>query len=214
MKLDKKRTINLIVRVAIFGSLAIILYCVPYLQFSLPFTPSFLKIHFDEIPILIAGYAFGPLEAIIIIILKALFKLIQDIPETGGIGVLADLIYTSAFILPAVFIYKKHRNLKGAIVSFCIGLASQLLVSCVIGLYLIYPLYGLYFSPTCKSYDEAMIVVGGLFSALDKSITTAKDPSIMYKFLLPFNFLKDGIVGLVTFAVYKPIRLLIEKKEK
>ncbi len=214
MKFDKKRTINLIVRVAIFGSLAIILYCVPYLQFSLPFTPSFLKIHFDEIPILIAGYAFGPVEAIIIIVLKSLFKLIQDIPETGGIGVLADFIYTCAFILPAVFIYKKHRNLKGAIVSFAIGLTSQLLISCVVGLYLIYPLYGFYFSPTCKSYDEAMVVVGSLFGALDKSITTAKDPSIMYKFLLPFNLIKDGIVGLMTFAVYKPIRLLIEKKEK
>ena len=100
--MKSKRIINLIVHVAIFGALAIILYCVGEvwggLQFSLPFCPSFLKIHFDEIPILLAGYAFGPLEAILIIILKALFKLIQDIPETGGIGVLADIIYSSCFI--------------------------------------------------------------------------------------------------------------------
>ena len=54
--MKSKRIINLIVHVAIFGALAIILYCVPYLQFSLPFCPSFLKIHFDEIPILLAGY--------------------------------------------------------------------------------------------------------------------------------------------------------------
>ena len=212
--MKSKRIINLIVHVAIFGALAIILYCVPYLQFSLPFCPSFLKIHFDEIPILLAGYAFGPLEAILIIILKALFKLIQDIPETGGIGVLADIIYSSCFILPAVFIYKKHRTLKGAIVSILIGIASQLLVSCVVGLYLIYPLYGLYFYPQAKNYMEAMDVIGSLFTPFDKTITNATDPRIMYKFLLPFNLIKDGIVAAVAFVCYKPLRILIERNNK
>ena len=37
--MKSKRIINLIVHVAIFGALAIILYCVPYLQFSLPSVP-------------------------------------------------------------------------------------------------------------------------------------------------------------------------------
>lgn len=212
--MKKRRIIDFIVRVAIFGGLSVILYCVPYLQFSLPFTPTFLKIHFDEIPILIAGYAFGPLEAIAIIVLKSLFKLITDIPETAGIGVLADFIYTSAFILPAVFIYKKYRSFKGALVSFFVGLASQLIFSCVIGLYIIYPLYGFYFNPTAKTYDEAMTTVGSLFSAFDSSIKTAKDPRIMYMFLLPFNLIKDGVVGLVTFATYKPLKLIIEKNNK
>lgn len=212
--MKKRKVIDFIVRVAIFGGLSVILYCVPYLQFSLPFTPTFLKIHFDEIPILIAGYAFGPLEAIAIIVLKTLFKLITDIPQTGGIGVLADLIYTTAFILPAVFIYKKFRNFKGALISFFVGLASQLLFSCVIGLYTIYPLYGFYFNPTAKTYDEAMITIGSLFSVFDNSIKTAKDPKIIYTFLLPFNLIKDGVVGLVTFATYKPLKLIIEKNNK
>ncbi len=210
--MKRKRIINLIVHVAIFGALAIILYCVPYLQFSLPFCPSFLKIHFDEIPILLAGYAFGPLEAILIIILKALFKLIQDIPETGGIGVLADVIYSSAFILPAVFIYKKHKNLKGAVISLLVGVLSQLIVSCVIGLYLIYPLYGLYFYPQASSYQEAMEVVGQLFTPFDNSIKSATDPKIMYQFLLPFNLIKDVIVASVCFVCYKPLKMLIERK--
>ncbi len=207
-----KRFIDFISRVAIFGSLAVILYCIPYLQFALPFTPSFLKIHFDEIPILIAGYAYGPGVSFAIIILKGLIKLIQDIPETGGIGVLTDVLYSSAFILPAAFIYKKHRSLKGAIISFSVGALSQLIMSSVVGLYTIYPLYGFFFNPQAKTYDEAMVTVGYLFSALDNRIETAKDHRIMYEFLLPFNLIKNGIVGLVTFLTYKPLEIFLQKK--
>lgn len=210
--MNKKRAIELIVHVAIFGALSIILYCVPFLQFSLPFAPSFLKIHFDEIPILLCAYTFGPLEAGIIIILKGLVKLIQDIPANGGIGVLADILYTSAFIFPACLIYRRKRTFKFAIISLIVGIISQLIVSCVLGLYLIYPLYGFFFNPLASSYDEAMEFVGKLFAVFDNSIVTAKDPRIMYMFLLPFNGLKDAIVGLVTFACYKPLKLLIEKK--
>lgn len=211
--MKKRKTINLIVHTAIFGSLAIILYCVPYLQFNLPFAPSFLKIHLDEIPIFIAGYAYGPLTATLIIIIKGLFKLIQDIPETGGIGVLCDYLYSFAFILPACFIYKYNRNLKGLFISFGVGLLSQLLASCVIGLYTMYPLYGFYYFPQSKNYTESMANIGLLFSAFDKSITTASDPKVIYEFLLPFNLIKDGIVLITTFLVYKPLKLLIEQNK-
>ena len=59
---------------------------------------------------------------------------------------------------------------------------------------------------------EAMDVVGSLFTPFDKTITNATDPRIMYKFLLPFNLIKDGIVAAVAFACYKPLRILIERK--
>ena len=52
--------VRFISRVAIFGAISTILYIVPVFQIQLPFVPSFLQLHFDEIPAFIAGYAYGP----------------------------------------------------------------------------------------------------------------------------------------------------------
>lgn len=208
--MDRKKTIGIIVNGAIYGALVIILYCVPGLQFSLPFAPSFLKLHFEEIPIFIAGFASDPVVAIIIIVIKSLIKLITDIPETGGIGVLIDFVYSMAFVLPACYYYKYHKTIMGALVSLLIGMASNLVMSCVIGLYVFYPLYGFYFYGA-SSYSEAMINIGRIFATIDPSIKSATDPKIIYEFLLPFNIIKDAIVVAAVFGLYKPLKKLLER---
>ena len=58
-----KNIVKFMVRVAVFGGISIILYTVPMLKFPVPFFPSFLEFHFDEIPIFIAGFAYGPWTA-------------------------------------------------------------------------------------------------------------------------------------------------------
>jgi hypothetical protein len=55
--------VRFISRVAIFGAISTILYIVPVFQIQVPFAPEFLKLHFDEIPAFIAGYAYGPWTA-------------------------------------------------------------------------------------------------------------------------------------------------------
>lgn len=195
----------MISRIAIFGGLSIILYMVPGLQFSLPFAPVFLKIHLDEIPVLLAGFAYGTPTAFFLILIKCLFKLITDIPATAGVGVLADFIYGCAFIIPATLIYNKKRTFSGVIVAITIGVISNLIFSCIVGLYTIFPMYG-------YIYGESVIV--GMFQVFDSSIKSITDFKIAYEFLLPFNFIKDAIVVFSTLIIYKPMRFLIEKVSK
>jgi len=52
--------VRMITRIAVFGAMSTILYVIPVFKFSLPFFPSFLEIHIDEIPAFIAGFAYGP----------------------------------------------------------------------------------------------------------------------------------------------------------
>jgi Predicted membrane protein len=200
-----KKIINIITRVSIFGALAIILYMVPGLQFNIPFAPAFLKIHLDEIPVLLAGLAYGSPTAFLIIVLKSVFKLIQDISETMGIGVLSDFIYGCALVLPITLIYNRKRSFVGIIIGMLVGLLSNLLASCFIGLYAIFPLYGLI-------YEEATIV--NMFKVFDPSINSLMDFKIIYEFLLPFNILKDSIVIAAVFLVYKPMRIIIKRIKK
>lgn len=213
--MKERKIIYFSARVAIFGALAIILYMVPGLQFPIIPGLSFLKLHFDEIPCLIAGLMYGPLTGSSIILLKGLFKLIQDLGETGGIGVLADILYGLVLVLPASFIYKKHRTFKGGIVAILIGGLSSLIVSSILGYYTIYPLYGYYFNNSATSYNEAMqYLTDILFSKADSSIKNWYDFKIIYEFLLPFNLIKLAVVIGISLVCYKPLSILDKKITK
>lgn len=210
-----KKVLRLIARIAIFGALAIILYMVPGLQFPIIPGLSFLKVHFDEIPCLIASLAYGPLTGTLLVVIKGLFKLIQDVGETGGIGALADLIYGLALILPASFIYKTMHNFKGAIIGLSVGFIVNLLFSSFLGYYIIYPLYGFYFNPEVGGYVNALqYIVDHMFSPVDPSIKYRYDFKIQYQFLLPFNVIKNLIIVGATLLVYKPVSILIDKANK
>ena len=197
-------TVRFIVRVAIFGAIAAVLYCVPFLSFNIPLFPPFLKFHFDEIPILIAGFAYGPWSAIGIILIRALVKLPFDIGETMGVGVLADILFSLAFVLPATFIYKYKRTLQGALLGLGVGTICQIITAMVGNVYIMVPFYMFMFG-----LDEQ-----GLLGAINAvAIWKVQDIKWSYAFIavLPFNAIKDAVVVIVTLLVYKPLRRLINK---
>jgi riboflavin transporter FmnP len=182
-------------RVAIFGALSTILYIVPIFQIQLPFLPSFLQLHFDEIPAFIAAFAYGPATGFAVLLIKSLIKL--PLTTTMGVGELADLIFSSAFILPAAFIYEKKRDLKGVAIGFAAGTLLQLIVSAVLNVYAMLPFY--------------MFVMGFRYEDL-LAACQAVNPNITdlgwaYALLavLPLNLIKDAIVIAVTFLVYRNI---------
>ena len=194
-------TLKTIAGIAIFTALAAILYCVPGFQFSLGFAPSFLKLHFDEIPVLISSSAYGPVAGVLVLLLKSLIKLPSDISSTYGIGVFADFLYSLFLILPAAIIYKKDKTFKGAIIGIVVGFLANIIVSSIIGLYVIFPLYD--------------VVLGGIvvnfFSAFDPTITSLNSFKISYEFLLPFNLIRASVVCAVTLLTYKPLKNLINR---
>lgn len=197
-------TVRFIVRVAIFGAIAAVLYCVPFLSFNIPLFPPFLKFHFDEIPILIAGFAYGPWSAVAIIFIRALVKLPFDIGETMGVGVLADILFSLAFVLPATIIYKYKRTLVGALIGLGIGTICQIITAMIGNVYIMVPFYMFMFG-----LDEQ-----GLLNTINAlAIWKVQDIKWSYAFIavLPFNAIKDAVVVIVTLLVYKPLRRLINK---
>lgn len=202
----RRRVIDYITQTAVFGGLAAILYCVPGLQFQIPFlAPSFMSIHLDEIPILISSFAYGPLLGVFEIILKTLIKL----PMTSSVcvGEIGDMFYSFALIIPAALIYKKNRTFKGAMIGLGVGVIANLIMTTIINLYTIFPLYRIVYG----------LPEGYIASAFDAifhwGIVSDFDPRIAI-LLIPFNIVKDVIVVVVTLLVYKPLRFLCEKVYK
>ena len=194
-------TTRFLARTAVFAAISIILYTVPGLKFSLPIFPKFLEIHLDEIPAFIAGFAYGPLSGFLVIFVKTIVKL--PITSSACVGELADFIYSVAFVVPAAWIYKKHRTLKGAGVAMLAAMIIQMTFSSFVTTFVMLDAYSvLYHLP------KPVIL------SMCKAINPAVD-DLQFKFLLmvalPFNALKDGIVVVATFILYKRLRLLFKR---
>ena len=194
-------TTRFIARTGVFAAISIILYIVPGLKFPLPIFPSFLEIHLDEIPLLICGFAYGPLSAFLAIVLKTIVKL--PMTTTLCVGELADLIYSTAFIIPAALIYKKHRSFKGALVSTGIGTLIQLVVSSFLTTFVMLNFYIVVMNLPKDAILNMVRSVGINIDSLEWPF--------LYAVALPFNALKDAIVIVITLLLYKRIHILIEK---
>ncbi|MCQ2800413.1 MAG: ECF transporter S component [Bacilli bacterium] len=194
-------TTRFIARTGVFAAISIILYIVPGFKFSLPFFPSFLEIHLDEIPAFLAGFAYGPLSGFIIILVKTIVKL--PLTSTACVGELADFIYSVAFVVPAALIYKKNHTLKGAFISMLIAVAIQVTVSSIITTFVMLDAYSIL-------YNMPKSVILSMCQKINPAID-----DLGIKFLLmvalPFNALKDAIVFVVTFLLYKRLRMIFKK---
>lgn len=193
-------------RVAIFGALSTILYVVPVFQLKLPFLPAFLELHFDEVPAFIAGYAYGPFTALIVILIKTIIKL--PFSGTFCVGELADFIFSSAFVLPAAFIYKKIRNLKGVFIGFGVSFVLQILVASLMNVYAILPFY---MQVMNYPYDVIM-------NMCTEANPLVKNLGLDYVLwvVVPLNVIKNTIVLVLTYFIYKGIHksLRWEKPEQ
>ena len=203
-KLIRKRspiTTKFIARTGLFAAMSIILYLVPALNFAVPFFPSFLKFHFDEVPALIAGFAYGPLSGFFVILIKTIVKL--PMTNTMMVGELADFIYSSIFVIPAALIYKKNRNIKGAIVALCVATVIQVIGAALITSFLILDFYIF-----MMGWPKSLI--------LDAcKIANPKVTSLGWTFFfyigLPFNAMKDVMVVIITLLLYKRLHKIIDK---
>ncbi len=195
-----------ITRSAILGAMSAILYVVPYFQFSLPFFPSFLEFHFDEVPALIASLAYGPFSAVFVIFIKTMIKL--PLTSTLGVGELADFIYGLLLVVPAGLIYKKFRSFKGGIVAIISGAVIQTVFASIITSFPIVEFYMIVMQipkesllAMCQAANPACTSLGWTF---------------FFVVALPFNALKDVVIIIFTLLLYKKLHQMIDKigKEK
>lgn len=200
---NKQNTVKFMTRVAIFGAISALLYVIPFLNFNLPFFPSFLNIHFDEVPAFIAGFAFGPFAGFGAIVVKTIIKL--PFTSTLGVGEFADLIFSSVYVVTASYIYSKSKNIKGLVLGLSISTILQVIVAVLGNVYLMIPFYTFvmgwsseYLLKVCQLANPSITDIGWSYG---------------FYAILPFNLLKDALVIIVTILVYSKLKQIIVKKE-
>ncbi len=182
--------------VAMFAAISAVLM---YFEFPLPFLPPFLKIDLSGIPILLAAFMFGPVEAITVTLIKDLIHLFSS--QTGGVGELADFIIFSAFALTAYFIYRINKTRKLAVLACAAGTGVITVVGVLANKFLLIPFY------------EKIMPIEAIIEAC-KAVNPYIDSINAYLLLgvVPFNLIKGVVISLVTLLVYKKLSVLIKGK--
>lgn len=99
-------------------------------------------------------------------------------------GAVMSILVSVFLSVPAAIVYKRMRTRLGAFVGILVGVVFGL-IAAIGGNLLITPMYA--------------------------HMTTAQVLAMVVPFLLPFNLIKFGIHGVVTFVIYKPISNLLNR---
>ena len=192
--MKKTKTTRALVITAMLSAIAALLM---FIDFSVPFMPSFIKMDVSELPALIASFALGPVYGILVCLIKNLINLMRT--STGGVGELANFLLGASFVLPAGMIYKKFKTKKAALWSCVTGSAIMAVLSVPINYFITYPIYEKFMpiEAIIGAYEAIFSGVNGLLSCL-------------LIFNMPFTLLKGILTSAITFVIYKRISKIIK----
>ncbi len=167
------------------------------LDFPLVFlAPSFYKLDFSELPVLLCGFYLGPSATVVCEGLKILLKLLLKGTTTAFVSDLANFVLGCSFVLPATIIYHVRKSRRSAI----IGLAAGTAVMTVFGsafnaVYLLPKFAELYGIPL-----DAIIAMGTAIWSGVSNVST-----FVLLCVAPLNLVKGTVVSVLTMLLYKRV---------
>jgi len=153
-KLKKMFSAKRLALMAIFTALS---FVVSLFEFPIFPAADFLKLDFGNVFIMLIGFLLGPVEGIIVCVLKELLCILKS--SSGGVGQLANILMTVSFIVVPAVTYKFHKGLKAVIPSLLIGCVLASGMALIANRFILFPAFGI---KDAQGYFERS---GALFSA-------------------------------------------------
>lgn len=145
----------------------------------IPLIPAvpFLKYEPKDVIVLMAGFIFGPLSAIMVSVVVSFVELVT-ISSTGIIGFVMNILSTVTFVVPAAYLYKRKRTFKHASIGMLIG-AVATTITMLLWNYLLTPIY--------------------------MNVPLEKVIPLLTSAILPFNLIKSALNSILALLLYKPL---------
>ena len=187
--------------IAVMGIMSAIGFILMVLEFPLPFIiPPFIKFDFSELPAIITAFALGPVQGIVVCLVKNLLHLF--ITSTAGVGELSNFILGAIFVGSAGLIYKYKKNRTGALVGSLLGAVLMAVISIATNYFITYPFY--------TNFMPMEGIIGAYQAILPAADSLLK---CLVIFNLPFNFVKGIIDAVICFVVYKKLSPILKTKK-
>lgn len=170
-------------RLALMSAFVALAYVVSLLDFPIfPATP-FLKLDFGNVFILLISFLLGPVEGVAVCVMKELLRMIGS--SSGGVGELANMLATSAFILLPSIVYQFRKGLKWVV--------PCLVVACVLG--------------TVGALLTNRFITFPLYMGAGAASVFADT----FWFIVAFNLIKTASVSVLTLLLYKRLSNFLKK---
>lgn len=196
-KVSKSQGLKLDARsIAQIGVLSGIAFLLKMFEFPLWFAPAFYRLDFSELPVLIGGFALGPVAGILIELIKELLYMIIHGSTTAGIGELASFVINCSMVITSAVIYKRHKTRRTAVIGLAAGTLALIFVGGLMNAYVLLPLYAV-------AYHMPMSALISMGSVINPSITSLQ--SFVLLAVAPFNLFKGVTVSCLTMLLYKRV---------
>ncbi len=196
---DKNRqTTRWIAKTGVLAAVAIVLM---YIEMVLPLMPSFLKLDFSEVAVLLASFTLGPATAILIELIKNVAHLPAS--QTLYVGELANFVIGSLFVGTAGLIYKHRKTRTNAIVALTIGTLTMTVGASLINYFFMLPFY-------IKVMEFPLEAIIGMTQAVGNKAVTNLETLILFVFV-PFNLFKGLVVSVIVGLLYKRLSPLLHR---
>ena len=171
-------------KVAVMGIMAALSVVLVFLV-HFPIFPAAPFLEYDpaDIPILIATFAYGPVSGLVVTAVASVVQGVTVSAQSGVYGILMHVISTGSFVLTTGLIYRARHDRRGAGIAIICGVLVSAAVMAV-----------------------ANLIVTPLFMGVPVEAVKA----MLLPVIVPFNLIKSGINGAVTFFLYKPASGLIK----
>ena len=174
---------------AVFSALSFVTYLLEIPIFA--GTPaSFLELDLSNVFVMLAGFMYGPIPAILITLVKEAIHI--TVGSTGGVGELANVIITTAYVLLPSIAYKNKKGIKTVILTLAIACLIQSGVSVLVNKFINFPFF-----------------MGSVPFVPNE--TSEKMFSMLWGYVLAFNIIKSVVVSAVTIILYKRVSYLFKK---
>lgn len=187
-------------RIAMIGMLSALAFIIMYFEVPLPFLPSFYKIDFSEVPVLIGGFAMGPVAAAIIEAVKVILHLVIKGTPTAGIGDFANFIIGCGLVVPASIVYKYHKSRKSAMIGMTVGVLVMAVVGGLLNAFVLLPAYA-------AAFHMPMEAIIGMGTSVNPAIVDL--PTLVLFATTPLNLIKGILASILTLLLYKRVSPLI-----
>ncbi len=190
-------------KMAVIGMFSALSAVLMLFEIPMPFAPSFYKLDFSEIPVLIGSFAFGPATGVMIEFIKILLKLVMKGTSTAFIGELANFVVGCSFALPAAIIYEAKKTKKGAFIGCVVGTLCITAVGTSFNAIYLLPAFA-------KFYGMPLNVLIGMGEKVNHFVKSGDIVSFVVACVAPLNLIKGTAVSIFTLLVYKPLSPIIK----
>lgn len=186
--LHSSKLLKLII-LSLLGTISLLLF---FLNFPLPFLPGYLKVDFGDVPALIASLIFSPMAGVLVIAIKNVLYLVVG----GGepVGVTANFLAASMFVLPVSIFYHKYKTVKSIVSGLITGTIIMAVGMSVLNYFVLLPVYALFMGME------------------EMKIESVKRVAVLLG-VLPFNIIKGIIIGMFFVPLFIKMRDWIEQQK-